>query len=155
MRLRANRLPSVAEGVDLALGMSALGGGGVRTPVRGRMPPEPHTVKGGEPQQLGEDGKPQIPWGSCTVHISCRSTKSLSNSDMSVSDILEPRGGRLALQGGAGFVRGLASGRPPLWFETAGPAPCPIHAPNVREWGAATMRAAELWRPANPHRCLR
>ena len=39
----------------------------MRTPVRGRMPPEPHTVKGGEPQQLGECGSPRSLRGSFTV----------------------------------------------------------------------------------------
>ena len=50
---------------------------------------------------------------------------------------------------GPGFLGGARSSA------RSGASACPIHAPKVREWGLATMRAAELWQPANPHGCVR
>ena len=71
--------------------------------------------------------------------------KVVRSKDMAISIILEPHGHRRTLRMGPGFSR--VSTGDVTEFETVSPAPCPTHAPNVREWGQAPMRAAELYEP--------
>ena len=198
MRLRANRLPSVAEGIDLALGMSALGGGGsAHTSPRSDASGTPHSERRRTAAARGMR-KPQIAAGALfTVHISCRSTKSglrrcaktlspelgkpqapprlISHRRWdraitrpvppAVSDRHDPwrpeeerkrepgppqcnadhelsmRLSTLSTTAAEAASRrprreGLHGQRPPAASVTGvSSAPCPIHAPNVREWG--------------------